>query len=62
MELADPADLPLGVTDGERGTVFVILRPGYARIVLDEPDPPADRDKPVALAYFQQVLDQALGG
>ncbi|WP_158896289.1 FAD-dependent monooxygenase [Amycolatopsis anabasis] len=61
VELADPADLPFGVTEGEHGTVFVIPRPGYVRIVLDEPEPPGDRDQPVQLAHFQNVLDQALG-
>lgn len=61
VELADPADLPYGMTDGERGTVFVIPRPGYVRIVLEEPTPPADRDEPVRLAYFQQMLNEVLG-
>jgi 2-polyprenyl-6-methoxyphenol hydroxylase-like FAD-dependent oxidoreductase len=61
VELADPADLPFGMTDGEHGTVFVIPRPGYVRIVLDEPTPPADRDEPVRLAHFQQVLNEVLG-
>ncbi|WP_440089411.1 FAD-dependent monooxygenase [Streptosporangium sp. LJ11] len=61
VELADPADLPFGMTDGEHGTVFVIPRPGYVRIVLDEPAPPADRDEPVRPAYFQRVLNEVLG-
>ncbi|WP_256508621.1 FAD-dependent monooxygenase [Crossiella sp. SN42] len=61
VELADPADLPFGMTDGEHGTVFVIPRPGYVRIVLDEPTPPADRDEPVRLAHFQQLLNETLG-
>ncbi|HEX6343827.1 FAD-dependent monooxygenase [Umezawaea sp.] len=57
VELADPTALPFGVT----GTVFVIPRPGYVRIVLDEPAPPADSHAPVRLDYFQQVLNDALG-
>ncbi|MGR6920156.1 FAD-dependent monooxygenase [[Actinomadura] parvosata] len=61
VELADPAALPFGVTKGERGTVFVIPRPGYVRIVLNEPEPPADRDEPVTLAYFQRLLAGQLG-
>ncbi|MEU6712214.1 FAD-dependent monooxygenase [Nonomuraea sp. NPDC046802] len=61
IELADPADLPFGVTEGERGSVFVIPRPGYVRIVLDEPAPPADRDEPVEPAYFGRILDDTLG-
>jgi 2-polyprenyl-6-methoxyphenol hydroxylase-like FAD-dependent oxidoreductase len=61
VEFADPDDLPFGMTDGAHGTVFVIPRPGYARIVLDEPAPPADRDQPVELPYFQHLLNEALG-
>lgn len=61
VELADPAELPYGMTEGEGGTVFVIPRPGYVRIVLNEPAPPADRDEPVRPAYFQAVLDDVLG-
>lgn len=61
VELADPDSLPFGATDGADGTVFVIPRPGYVRIVLDEPAPPADRDQPVELSYFQHLLDEALG-
>ncbi|WP_283135848.1 FAD-dependent monooxygenase [Rhizohabitans arisaemae] len=61
VELADPESLPFGVTEGEHGTVFAIPRPGYVRIVLDEPEPPADRDEPVRLSSFQEVLDAVLG-
>ncbi|NJP94924.1 hypothetical protein HCN51_36760 [Nonomuraea sp. FMUSA5-5] len=61
VELADPAALPFGVTKGERSTVFVIPRPGYVRIVLNEPEPPADRDEPVTLASFERLLAGQLG-
>ncbi|WP_086821052.1 FAD-dependent monooxygenase [Allokutzneria sp. NRRL B-24872] len=61
VELAAPDSLPFGMTEGEHGTVFVIPRPGYVRIVLDEPNPPTDRDEPVRLAHFQQILNEALG-
>ncbi|WP_067813399.1 FAD-dependent monooxygenase [Actinomadura kijaniata] len=61
VETAGPSALPFGATEGERGTVFVIPRPGHVRIVLDEPVPPADRDEPVRLDYFQRVLDDILG-
>ncbi|AQZ63749.1 monooxygenase, FAD-binding [[Actinomadura] parvosata subsp. kistnae] len=61
VELADPAALPFGMTKGERGTVFVIPRPGYVRIVLNEPEPPADRDEPVTLASFERLLAEQLG-
>jgi 2-polyprenyl-6-methoxyphenol hydroxylase-like FAD-dependent oxidoreductase len=60
-ELGRPGDLPYGVTRGAGGSVFVIPRPGYVRIILTEPDPPPDRDQPVTLAYLQSVLDQVLG-
>ncbi|MER6914568.1 FAD-dependent monooxygenase [Streptomyces sp. NPDC000594] len=61
VSLADPGALPFGVTQGEHGSVFVIPRPGYVRIVLEEPEPPADRDEPVRPEYFQRVLDTVLG-
>ncbi|MEU8381867.1 FAD-dependent monooxygenase [Streptosporangium sp. NPDC048865] len=61
VEPVDPADLPFGVTEGERGAVFVIPRPGYVRVVLDEPSPPADRAEPVSPDYFQRLLDERLG-
>lgn len=60
VELAVPDDLPFGVTAGGRGSVFVLPRPGYVRIVLDEPEW-ADHDGPVRLDHFQRVLDDALG-
>ncbi|MBZ4319573.1 FAD-dependent monooxygenase [Streptomyces sp. SCA2-4] len=60
--LADPAALPFGPTAGpDGGSVFVIPRPGYVRLVTAEPDPPEDRDAPVTPARFQKVLDRALG-
>ncbi|ANZ42403.1 hypothetical protein BBK82_01140 [Lentzea guizhouensis] len=40
------------------GEVFVLPRPGYVRIVLDEPEP---RRGPVELAYVQELLDRKLG-
>lgn len=40
------------------GEVFVLPRPGYVRIVLDEPEP---RDGEVELGYFQSLLDERLG-
>ncbi|MEU4745247.1 FAD-dependent monooxygenase, partial [Actinosynnema sp. NPDC023658] len=61
VEPEDPAELPYGVVQGAHGGVFVIPRPGYVRIVVDEPDPPADRDEPVRLPYFRQVLEDVLG-
>jgi 2-polyprenyl-6-methoxyphenol hydroxylase-like FAD-dependent oxidoreductase len=59
--LADPAALPFGPTTTEHGSVFVIPRPGYVRIITGEPEPPADRDSPVTLPYLQAAVDRALG-
>lgn len=61
VEPVEPDALPFGVTEGEGGPVFVIPRPGCVRIVLDEPEPPADRDEPVTPEVFQRALDAALG-
>lgn len=40
------------------GEVFVLPRPGYVRIVLDEPEP---RSGPVELGYVQELLNERLG-
>lgn len=40
------------------GEVFVLPRPGYVRIVLDEPEP---RDGPVEIEYVQSLLNARLG-
>ncbi len=60
VELADPGDLSFGVNQGEHGTVFVLPRPGYVRIIVTEPSPPAERDQPVEPAYFERVLADTL--
>jgi 2-polyprenyl-6-methoxyphenol hydroxylase-like FAD-dependent oxidoreductase len=61
VEPADPADLPFGPTVTGHGSVFVVPRPGYVRVLTAEPEPPEDRDAPVTLAYLQAVVDRALG-
>jgi 2-polyprenyl-6-methoxyphenol hydroxylase-like FAD-dependent oxidoreductase len=61
VALADPTALPFGPTITEHGSVFVIPRPGYVRLITAEPEPPSDRDAPVTLAYLQTVVDQAVG-
>ncbi|QWF83245.1 FAD-dependent monooxygenase [Amycolatopsis sp. CA-230715] len=55
VELAEEGALPFGMT----GSVFTIPRPGYVRIVTEDPEP--DRDEPVTLQRFQAALDRALG-
>ncbi|WP_327064713.1 FAD-dependent monooxygenase [Kitasatospora sp. NBC_01302] len=59
--LADPQAIAFGVTAGANGTVFAVPRPGYVRLITNDPQPPADRDEPVTLPGFQDVLDRALG-
>lgn len=59
--LADPQAIPFGVTAGANGTVFAIPRPGYVRLITSDPQPPDNRDEPVTLSGFQDVLDRALG-
>ncbi|AEW98451.1 monooxygenase FAD-binding protein (plasmid) [Streptantibioticus cattleyicolor NRRL 8057 = DSM 46488] len=59
--LADPGSLGFGVTTGPGGSVFVIPRPGYVRLITADARPPEDRDEPVTLPRFQQAVDRALG-
>ncbi|MBP2336915.1 2-polyprenyl-6-methoxyphenol hydroxylase-like FAD-dependent oxidoreductase [Saccharothrix coeruleofusca] len=61
VESADPDGLPLGVTTGPGGAVLVIPRPGYVRVVVDDPEPPEDRDTPVTLERLRSAVDAALG-
>lgn len=61
VELADPAALPFGVSSGPGGTVFVIPRPGYVRIITEDRNPPPDKDTPVTLGQLQATVDTVLG-
>ncbi|KJS56509.1 monooxygenase [Streptomyces rubellomurinus subsp. indigoferus] len=61
VELADPDALPIGPTTGPGGSVFVVPRPGYVRILTTDPRPPADQDTPVTLDLLQRAVDDALG-
>jgi 2-polyprenyl-6-methoxyphenol hydroxylase-like FAD-dependent oxidoreductase len=61
VELDAAAQLPFGPSTTPDGSVFVIPRPGYVRLITGEPEPPADRDAPVTLEYLQRVVDRALG-
>ncbi|MEV8046880.1 FAD-dependent monooxygenase [Streptomyces griseoluteus] len=61
VELADPEALSFGVTTGPGGSVFVIPRPGYVRIITSDRQPPADKDTPVTLDQLQTAVDDALG-
>ncbi|SCD83385.1 2-polyprenyl-6-methoxyphenol hydroxylase [Streptomyces sp. BpilaLS-43] len=59
--LADPQAIPFGVTAGANGMVFAIPRPGCVRLITHDPQPPDNRNEPVTLSGFQDVLDRALG-
>ncbi|MBB6171633.1 2-polyprenyl-6-methoxyphenol hydroxylase-like FAD-dependent oxidoreductase [Nocardiopsis mwathae] len=59
--LADPDALPFGVSTGPGGSVFAIPRPGYVRLITEDPHPPADRHAPVTLDRLQAAVDDALG-
>ncbi|GAA4514210.1 FAD-dependent monooxygenase [Actinoallomurus oryzae] len=61
VELADPGELPFGPSTGPGGSVFVIPRPGYVRIITTDPRPPADKDARVTLDLLQTAVDDALG-
>ncbi|GAA1944812.1 FAD-dependent monooxygenase [Kitasatospora viridis] len=61
VELADPAALPFGATTGPSGTVVVIPRTGYVRILTADRRPPADQDGPVTPELFRAALADALG-
>ncbi|MEV6345870.1 FAD-dependent monooxygenase [Actinoplanes sp. NPDC051851] len=56
VELADPAALPFGPTAGPGGTVIVIPRDGYVRVLVED-----HGDTPVTLERLQSVVDGALG-
>ncbi|WP_017537471.1 FAD-dependent monooxygenase [Nocardiopsis halophila] len=58
---ADTDALPPGPAAGPGGDVLVLPRTGYVRVLLADPDPPADRDAPVTPAGFARALEDALG-
>jgi 2-polyprenyl-6-methoxyphenol hydroxylase-like FAD-dependent oxidoreductase len=61
VELADPASLSFGNHQTPRGGVFVIPRPGYVRVIVSEPAPPADADAPVTLEALRDAVAHVLG-
>ena len=61
VELVEPAQLDFGVHRTPRGTVFVIPRPGYVRLCVQDPNPPAERDVPVQLAELEAAVGAVLG-
>ena len=61
VELDDPTALGFGVHDTERGSVFVIPRPGYVRVIVSDPSPPDERDRPVTLEELASAVGRVLG-
>ena len=61
VELTDPTSLTYGLHATDRGTVFVIPRPGYVRVIVRDPSPPADRDRPVTLDELATAVRDILG-
>jgi 2-polyprenyl-6-methoxyphenol hydroxylase-like FAD-dependent oxidoreductase len=64
VELADPAALGFGLHQTERGSVFVIPRPGYVRIITADRTPSAERserDVPPALEEIASAVSHVLG-
>ena len=61
VELPDLASLPVGSHRGPNGSVVVIPRPGYVRVITAEREQPADRDAPVTLEELRAAVRLALG-
>jgi 2-polyprenyl-6-methoxyphenol hydroxylase-like FAD-dependent oxidoreductase len=58
VELEDRHVARYGMHENERGTVFVIPRPGYVRVIVGDPSSPADRDRPVALDELASAVER----
>jgi 2-polyprenyl-6-methoxyphenol hydroxylase-like FAD-dependent oxidoreductase len=61
VELADPSSLSFGNHQTERGSVFVIPRPGYVRVIASEVTPPPSAESPVTLATLRDAMAHVLG-
>jgi 2-polyprenyl-6-methoxyphenol hydroxylase-like FAD-dependent oxidoreductase len=61
VELADPASLAFGSHETGRGTVFVIPRPGYVRVIVNDPSPRTERDRHVTLDELTGAVHGVLG-
>jgi 2-polyprenyl-6-methoxyphenol hydroxylase-like FAD-dependent oxidoreductase len=61
VTLSDPASLPVGSHRTSTGSVAVIPRPGYVRVITAERSLPLDRDAPVTLDEFRAAVRVALG-
>jgi 2-polyprenyl-6-methoxyphenol hydroxylase-like FAD-dependent oxidoreductase len=61
VTLREPADLPVGSHRTPSGSVVVIPRPGYVRVITAERSRPSERDAPVTLDEFKAAVCLALG-
>ena len=61
VALPDPASLPVGSHRAPSGSVVVIPRPGYVRVITAEHTRPPDRNAPVTLDEFRNAVCVALG-
>src|SRR5690242_4010740 len=61
VELADPASLSYGNHQTPRGSVFVIPRPGYVRVITSEVTPPAHAESLVTLDALHDAVAHVLG-
>lgn len=61
VELADPGLLALGSHQTVNGTVFVIPRPGYVRVIVSELPPPSDPGSPVNIDGLHDAVARVLG-
>jgi 2-polyprenyl-6-methoxyphenol hydroxylase-like FAD-dependent oxidoreductase len=60
VELAEPGTLSFGEHRTERGSLYVIPRPGYVRLITAERETPPDRDAPVTLEQLQRAISHVL--
>lgn len=61
VSLGESAGLPFGQTRTPAGSVFVIPRPGYVRVIVGEDNPPDDRDAPVSLDELRAAVRRVIG-
>jgi 2-polyprenyl-6-methoxyphenol hydroxylase-like FAD-dependent oxidoreductase len=61
VELADAVSLSFGHHQTPRGSVFVIPRPGYVRVITSDPGSQAEPAAPVTLATFADTVRHVLG-
>lgn len=61
VELVEPGSLTFGEHRTERGSVYVIPRPGYVRLITAEREEVVDREAPVTLPQLQAAVSTVIG-